>query len=121
MRKKKADYHPAIVPATIEHGCTKHYMLKNGRVSVCLIMAKCGKKPIARGITVHNKDEDLYNKTEGFKQATRHAVRGLLGRKQGLAVVNPKAKKALEGTGFTQKAYKNPKLTEVERRLVAFI
>jgi len=105
----------------VEHGCIKPYFLKNGRISVVLVMSKDGKKVLARGLAACDFDDKI-NKPYGISLAKKRAMRKLLRREKGdLPIVNPRSKRIFSGTGFDKKVELNPKLTDVEKTILQYI
>lgn len=105
----------------LAHGCVKNYFLKNGRVSVVLIMSKGGKKILARGVSGCDFADSI-NKAYGIGLAKTRAFRKLLGReKTDMPVMSTVSKKIFSGTGIDKKAELNPKLTDTEKAILQYL
>ena len=88
-------------------------------VTVCLVLDDKGNW--ARGVTVFNKDEDIYDELVGRKQANQYALRALKGRKiKKNEFERVPAVETLLRTKcpFTKKGQKNMDLTMYERSLL---
>ncbi len=87
--------------------------------TICLVLDDKGNW--ARGVTVFNRDEDIYNEEIGQKQAKRYALRALKGRKveRNEFEREPAVMTLLRARcPFTKKGQKNVDLSMYERSLL---
>ena len=108
----KVKYYGYIIPSKGEE-------IEYQDVTVCLILDIKGNW--ARGVTVFNRDQDVYDETIGRWQAKLYAERALKDR--GIKKNNFSREKAIESLmrsrcPWTKKGEKNPELSYFERRLL---